>query len=105
MILFKHEHVFPILIGLKTQTRRTWEKPRVKVGSIQKAKTAMISKHFFAQLRILEVYPERLGAMTGQDAHEEGGYTLEEYKTKFQQIYGHWDDNEVVFVVKFELIA
>lgn len=104
MILFKHEHIFPILIGLKIQTRRTWTKPRVKVGSIQKAKTEMISRYYFAKLRILEVYQQPLGAMTEQDAYEEGGYTLEGYKAEFDKIYGHWDDAEVVWVVKFEVV-
>ena len=68
MILFKHAHIFSILIGLKTQTRRTWEKARVKPGSVHLAKTEMISKQFFARLKILAVYQERLGDMTEQDA-------------------------------------
>lgn len=104
MILFKPYHIFPILIGLKTETRRTWEKPRVKIGSIQKAKTRMISKAYFARLRILAVYQQRLGDMTEQDAYEEGGYTLEGYKQAFQKIYGEWDENMIVYVVKFEVI-
>ncbi len=104
MILFKHQHIFPILTGLKTQTRRTWKKPRVKVGSIQKAKTEMISKHFFARLRVLAVYTQKLGDMTEQDAYEEGGYTLRGYKEVFQRINRFWDDNIVVFVVKFEVL-
>ena len=104
MILFKHSHIFPILIGLKTQTRRTWEKARIKPGSIHLAKTEMISKQFFARLRVLEVYQERLCDMTEQDAWEEGGYTLDSYRETFQRIYGFWDDNRIVWTVKFEII-
>lgn len=104
MILFKHTHIFPILIGLKTQTRRTWKKPRVLIGSIQQAKTEMISKYFFARLRVLAVYQERLGDMTEPDAYEEGGYSLDEYKEVFTQINGFWDDNLIVYVVKFEVL-
>lgn len=104
MILFKHFHIFPILIGLKTQTRRTWKKARVKIGSTQQAKTEMLSKSYFARLRVLAIYQQRLGDMTDQDAWEEGGYTLEEYKKKFKEIYGFWDENFIVWVVKFELI-
>jgi len=88
LILFKHAHIFPILMGLKTQTRRTWEKARVKPGSIHLAKTKMISKQFFARLRVLEVYQERLGDMTEQDAWEEGGYTLDEYKELSRESMG-----------------
>lgn len=36
MLLFKREHIEPILSGQKSQTRRLWKKQRVKVGSIQK---------------------------------------------------------------------
>ncbi len=104
MILFRHEHIFPILISLKTQTRRTWKKARVKVGSTQKAKTELLSKQYFAQLKILEVRQEKLGDITKQDALEEGGYSLESYKEVFQKIYGEWDDNLQVWVVKFEVI-
>ncbi len=104
MILFKRFHVFPILIGLKTQTRRTWAKARVKVGSTQLAKTEMISKAYFARLKIIAVYQERLGDMTEQDAYDEGGYTLEDYKQVFEKINGFWDDNQTVYVIKFEVI-
>ncbi len=104
MILFKHTYIFPIFIGLKIQTRRTWEKARIKPGSVHLAKTEMISKQFFARLRVLEVYQERLGDMTEQDAWEEGGYTLDEYREIFQRIYGFWDDNRIVLTVKFEII-
>jgi hypothetical protein len=64
----------------------------------------MIGKQLFARLRILAVYQERLGDMTEQDAWEEGGYTLDEYKETFQRIYGFWDDNRIVWAVKFEII-
>lgn len=104
MILFKHSHIFPILIGLKTQTRRTWKKARVKIGSIQQAKTEMLSKSYFARVQVLAVYQQRLGEMTELDAWEEGGCTLEGYKEKFKEIYGFWDDNHLVYVIKFEAL-
>ncbi len=104
MILFKNKHIFPILIGLKTQTRRTWKKARVKQGSVQLAKTKMMSKQFFARLRVLDVYQQRLGDMTEQDAWEEGGYTLDSYRDIFKKINGFWDDNRIVWAVRFEII-
>ena len=42
--------------------------------------------------------------MTEQDAWEEGGYTLNEYRETFQRIYGFWDNNRIVWTVKFEII-
>ncbi len=80
------------------------EKSQGKARSVHLAKTEMLSKQFFASIRVLEVYQERLGDMTEQDAWEEGGYTLDEYKETFQRIYGFWDDNRIVWAVKFEII-
>ncbi len=104
MMLFKLYHIDPILSGLKTQTRRTWGYARAKPGSVHLAKTELHSKQFFARLKILEVYQQRLGDMTEQDAWEEGGYTLDSYKDIFKQIYKFWDDNRTVWVVKFEVV-
>ena len=42
--------------------------------------------------------------MTEQDAWEEGGYTLDGYRETFKKIYGFWDDNRIVWAVKFENI-
>jgi len=50
MMLFRPEHVKPILNGTKTQTRRTWKRPHVRVGGVYKAKTQMLSKRYFARL-------------------------------------------------------
>jgi hypothetical protein len=77
---------------------------RVKVGSVQLAKTQMISKAYFARLKVLAVYQERLGDMTEQDSYDEGGYTLDGYKETFQRIYGFYDPDFLVYVVKFETI-
>jgi len=103
MILFKPEHVDLILKGIKTETRRTWKKQRVKVGSIQKAKTKMLSKDYFAKLKILDVYLDKLGNMTVDDCYAEGGYMPDEYEDKFKEIYGFWKPELDVWVVKFKV--
>lgn len=105
MILFHPEHVQPILTNLKIKTRRLGEK-RWKVNSVHKAKIAMISKDYFALLRVLTLHQEPLGAMTETDAREEGGYTLERYKEEWERINGDgsWDPDLVVWVVQFERV-
>ena len=58
MLLFKPEHVQPILEGRKTQTRRMWpdDRPRALAGSIHQARTRMLDRDScFAHLRILAV--------------------------------------------------
>ena len=49
-MLFKKEHKEMILSGTKTQTRRIWKRPMVKVGGIYKAKLKMMSKDYFAKI-------------------------------------------------------
>lgn len=105
MILFQTEHVQPTLDGIKIKTRRLGS-CRWKVNSIHKAKTAMVSRDYFALLRILTIHREPLGAMTEKDAQEEGGYTLEGYKKEWEKINGlnSWDPGLVVWVVQFERV-
>ena len=102
MLLFKPEHVEPILTGLKTQTRRIWKKPRANVGSVHLAKTKMLSKDYFAMLKILDVRQERLGDITEADAQAEGGYTVDTFQQMWIMINEPWDPDAMVYVITFE---
>jgi len=102
MILFKPEHVAPILTGRKTQTRRIGRR-RWKVGSVHQARTSYHGKPF-AYLRIVAVRQERLGEITLGDAVREGYNSISEYKEVFKRIYGHWDADMPVWVVDFEVV-
>ena len=86
MLLFKPEHVAPILAGTKTQTRRIWSSWRANVHSTQLAKTKMLSKEHFAQLYICDRWEERLGDITEQNARAEGYDSKAEYLKKFAEI-------------------
>ncbi len=105
-MLFKPEHVEPILCGEKTQTRRAWKKRRAKVGAVHKAKLKMISRDYFALLRIEGVRQERLGDISEADAKAEGGYTIESYREEWRRINkGVWDPDLLVYVVGFAKVA
>lgn len=104
MILFKPEHVPLIKNGTKTQTRRAWKKCRVTVGSTQLAKTQMLSKEFFAKLRIKRVWQEYLTDISEADAKAEGGYTIPEYWDKFYEINPPSIENPFLWCVEFEVI-
>ena len=102
-MLFKPEHVEPILSGRMTQIRKLWDKPMAKVGSIHKAKTALFSKDYFASIIITGLRREKLGAITIEDAMREGYDDLVSYKEGWKKINGYWEPNSIVYVVSFEL--
>lgn len=106
MILFKPQHADLILSGRKTQTRRIWRRQRAIVGSIHLAKTLMLSRDFFARLEILNVYKERLGDISDEDARAEGYPNRAAYLQAFRDInHDHIDLDQEVYVVKFRVVA
>ena len=104
MLLFKEWHIEPILKGTKTETRRQWKKCRVKVGSIHKCKTEIFTKKYFARVKILKTFQQKLRCMVMEDYSHEGGYTKEEFIDGWRAINGIYDKEETVWVVKFERI-
>lgn len=110
MLLFKPYHVLPILDGTKVETRRIWKKPRVRVGSVQQAKTEMFGAPF-ALLEILDVHREAFQCVTEADAKAEGGYSRAEFVRLFfainPKVYRLTDSGKIpfnVWVVKFKLM-
>ena len=104
MILFKEEHINPILRGRKTQTRRVGNK-RWNVGAIHLAKKTMLSTDYFCKIRILNVKQERLGDISLEDVNKEGYETIEEYISIWKWINkGVWDPELIVWVIDFELL-
>ena len=103
MLLFKPYHIRLILNGQKTQTRRIWKKCRCRVGSVHLAKTQMLSKEYFAKLLITRVWRDWVGNISREDARKEGGYTLKGFKDIWKEINGHYDPDEVVWAIEFEV--
>jgi len=103
-LLFKPEHVKLILEGKKTQTRRIWKRPRVKVGGVYRAKTKLYSSEYFALIRVTGLHKERLGDISDEDIKKEGYNSLEEFKQAWECIYGSWNPEQEVWVVEFQLI-
>lgn len=107
MLLFKPEHIKLIQKGIKTQTRRIWKKPRCKPGSIHKAKTRMLSKDYYAELRIVSIHKEFLLDISERDAWCEGGYTREEFLRKWDEINPGYpsSSNPQVYAVTFNPVV
>ncbi len=91
MLLFRPVHVPMILEGYprwKTQTRRLWPKGRrVLPGALHQCTTKLYDPTaVFANVRILRVWPERLGAISLEDANAEGYDTAHDFLAAFHEI-------------------
>lgn len=88
-MLFKPEHVQPILNGTKTQTRRAWklERPMVKAGGTYWCETKMYdASSRFARIRVTRRWRERLGDISLADAKAEGYEGVHAYTQAFCRI-------------------
>ena len=106
MILFKPEHVAPILGRRKTQTRRVGKK-RWNVGAVHQCQTRMFDNlSVFAHVRIVGVDQEWLRSITMHDAIAEGYTGPGTYLDAFYRINKMaWDANPLVWVVYFDLVS
>jgi len=106
MIVFQAEHVEPILKGEKTETFRLWGKPRVKVGSIHKAKTFMFSPEFFAELEITKIVKMKASKLTKAAAKRRGYPSVKAYKEAFTRInrLKKWDGKLEGYAVTFKVV-
>jgi ParB family chromosome partitioning protein len=91
-----------LIAGIKTQTSRTdMPDPKVKVGATVHA--AVWEPHV-VDLRIMSIERKRLRYFDEEDAKREGGYTLKEFKQKWNETHGEWDEDQLVYVIHFEKI-
>ncbi len=86
--------------GLKTQTSVT-DPPdsRIRTGTTV---YATIYEPNIAQLRISSVERKKLRYFGEEDASREGGYTLSEFRRRWEQIHGDWNEDQLVYIIRFE---
>ena len=65
---------------------------------------AAIYEPHVADLRITSIERKRLKYFNEEDAKREGGYTLKEFKHKWKETHGEWDENQLVYVIHFEKV-
>jgi len=95
-LIFRKEHLRPILDGVKIQTRRR-HRHRLKAGKVYEIKRDWF--HETVHRLLTRVYSQRLGEIRPA----EDGYTIEEFKEVWKRIIGPWDPDEVVVVYEFKL--
>lgn len=92
----------PVLKGVKTQiTQKNTPDSKIKPGAVIKA--TVLEPHF-TDLRIVAVERKRLKYLTSEDAKNEGGYTLEEFKKQWKEKHDEWNENELVYIIHFEKV-
>lgn len=99
---FAAEEKKMIVEGTKTQASMTEvPDPKVKVGAVVHA---AIWEPNVADLRITSVERKKLRYFNEEDAVREGGYTLTQFRRRWKEINGRWDDDQLVYIVRFEKI-
>jgi hypothetical protein len=105
VILFKPEHVEPILSGRKTQTRRMGKK-RWNVGSVHQCATRLFDPDaVFARVKLLAVEQEPLGWIDDYGATLEGYESRDHYLQAWNRINGDTELDTPVWVVEFEVVT
>jgi ParB family chromosome partitioning protein len=90
----------PLLSGTKTQVSKTSiPDPKVKPGAIIHA--AIWEPHV-ADLRVISIERKRLRYFDDEDAKREGGYTLKEFRKAWKETHGEWDEDQLVYIIRFE---
>ena len=95
---FSKVHADAIMKEIKTQTSRKAKDPR-----LQKGVTVQAQITYFADLEITDVYRKRLADFNDEDAKQEGGYTLDEFKEVWKKFHSEWNPNESVYIIRFRL--
>ena len=111
-MIFQQHHLEKIREGVKTQTRRQKPKSelRYKEGNVYRAteggeKMFQTIEECEDFVRVVEISEEQLGEITESDADAEGGYTLDEFVSIWEDINGDWDPTETVSVIKFNYLS
>jgi ParB family chromosome partitioning protein len=97
---FMAEDKLSIVDGTKTQTSMT-EMPdqKIKMGALVHA--AIWEPHI-ADLHITSVERKKLKYFNEEDAKREGGRTLAQFKKRWKETNGQWDDDQLVYIIRFE---
>lgn len=92
----------PILTGVQIQTTREAPlDPSIKAG---RPVYATVLEPRFASLRIVSIERKRLKYFTEEDAKAEGTQSLGEFKEKWISRHGEWNENQLVYITRFEKV-
>ena len=91
-----------IVEGTKSQLSTTeMPDPKIKVGAVV---YAAIWEPRIADLRVTSVERKKLKYFNEEDAVREGGYSLAQFKRRWKEMNGQWDEDQLVYIIRFEKI-
>lgn len=97
---FPAEDKRAVIEGAKTQMSDSKAPdPKIKAGARVQA---AIWEPDFCELHILSVERKKLRYFNEEDAAREGGYTLAQFKKKWKDTHGQWDEEQLVYTIRFE---
>jgi hypothetical protein len=105
-MIFTKENIELIRQGKKTETRRIWKKPHVKVGKTYQCRTSRYAKtpEDSPYIKITAMRKEKLGEITSESMQREGTNDLPEFKELWGRLHGSWNPDQEVYVVDFEVV-
>ena len=108
-MFFTKENIELIRQGSKTETRRIWKKPHVKVGKTYQCRTSRYAKtpEDSPYIKITAMRKERLGEITPEAAKREGmdsGLKVFQFRELWVKLHGLWDPDQEVYVIDFEVV-
>lgn len=107
MILFKSYLAVKVVNLEKTQTRRSWLKPRAKVGSTHWAQLNLKPESRFARILIVQTKPWDPPFISNADARAEGFSCADEFFKAYHEINAHRkrDPNRTSWVIDFQVVS
>lgn len=101
-LIFRASDKELILEGVKTQTTSaTAPDSRMRADSVI---FATVLEPRFVQLRVTSVERKRLKYFTEEDAKAEGDYSLKQFRETWEKKHGKWDEQQLVYIVRFEKV-
>jgi hypothetical protein len=104
VIIFKENEKNLINHGLKKQLIQPLRKSRMKVGDIYNAKINIMSKNYFANLRITNIFEKKLEKLSLEDIYREGFQSKITFKNQWVQKYGGWDPKQRIRLIRFNIV-
>ncbi|HEV2449679.1 MAG TPA: ASCH domain-containing protein [Thermoplasmata archaeon] len=105
-MIFTRANIGKISAGEKTETRRIWKRPHVRVGGVYRVRSSrrLPADPADPQIRVTDLRSELLGEITAEAVLREGCSSLEEFVLQWQDLHGEWDPKQAVYIVDFEVV-